>query len=63
MQCSVFLGPRQAYRIFFRLAPLGAVGWLMGEAWDSKGCIPLFRKARYGLDSLLSWTMWNAHFR
>ncbi|KAJ5197470.1 hypothetical protein N7449_007949 [Penicillium cf. viridicatum] len=56
LQCSArfFWGPRQAYRIFFCLAPLGAFGWLMGEARDSKGFIPLFRKARYGLDSLLS---------
>lgn len=51
--------PQQAYRNFFYLPPLGGFGWLMAEAWDSKGFIPLFREVRYGLDSLLSWTMWN----
>lgn len=57
MQCSVFWGayqPQQAYRNFFCLPPLGAFGWLVVESQDSKGFIPLFRKVRYGLDSLLS---------
>lgn len=46
--------PQQADRISFCFPPLGAFGWLMVESRDSRGFIPLFRKAKYGLDSLLS---------